>query len=257
MGLAPSLAAALEPLLAFALPPRCPACGEITASQGSFCTPCWQDLAFIDGPICSVCGTGLPGHSADDLHCGACLSDPPPYDSARAATHFGGAARELAHRFKYGRRVSHAKIMARFMARHVVQPVAQGLVIIPVPLHRWRLWSRGFNQAALLAQELARLLGCQADVHGLERAIHTPPLHNLGPKARRKLLASAFRMRAGAQARLAGRPVLLIDDILTTGATAASCTKLLRNAGAARVDLLCWTRVSPQGEQTGHSLGKD
>lgn len=245
MGFISTLHQATRPLLDYALPPRCPACGVITLAPDSLCGDCWQEADFLIGtPTCDHCGRDLPGLHKPATCCAACLVDPPAFDRACAVLNYGQVGRTIAHRLKYGRRVSLARIMAGHMARLRPEPADPAqTVLTPVPLHRWRIWSRGFNQSALLADRLGKLwqVPCETDV--LKRVVNTPPLHSLGPKARHRALRGAFRLTPQARQILSGKTVLLIDDILTTGATAAACATLLKRGGAARVELLCWART--------------
>lgn len=242
------LGLAARAVLDFTLPPRCPACGDIVADQHSFCTRCWQSIHFLGDPCCATCGLPFAFDQGGEARCGACHADPPPFDRARAVMAYGTVARTVALRFKYGRRTSHARLIARYMTRHldganVGGPDAAALLFVPVPLHRWRLWSRGFNQAALIATALARLTGGTAANGALVRTVRTPPLRKMSATRRRRLVRNIFAVGKAQQALVAGRHVVLIDDIWTTGATASACARVLRTAGAARVDLLCWARV--------------
>ncbi len=180
----------------------------------------------------------MPGAS----ECGACLADPPPFARLRAAVAYGDIARKVALKLKYSRRPGIAETLARFMNRHagLFPPNA---IIVPVPLHRWRIWSRGYNQAALIATALSRMSGRDADLHLLHRVKATPVLRGLGRSARARAMRGAFAVDAKGKARLAGRPVILVDDIYTSGATAQACAAALIRAGAEEVGILCWARV--------------
>ena len=148
-------------------------------------------------------------------------------------------SRSLAIRLKYGRKVAIARTMARYMAPLVSS--ADQPLLVPVPLHRTRLWSRGFNQSALVARELSHRLGIVTDPYSLIRLRRTPPLKGMSATQRRKTVAGAFRVSD--KAAVAGKTVILIDDVLTTGSTADACAKTLKKAGAARVELVSWARV--------------
>ena len=152
---------------------------------------------------------------------------------------YGELARGLAIRLKYGRKVAVARTMARYMAPLVVAGADR--VLVPVPLHRTRLWNRGFNQSALIAREISRRLGIPADPLALSRTRSTPPLKGMSPLQRRKTVAGAFRVRD--KRAVAGKTVILVDDVLTTGSTAEACARSLKRAGAARVELVSWARV--------------
>jgi ComF family protein len=159
---------------------------------------------------------------------------------ARAAVAYDDLSRGLAIRLKYGRKVAIARTMARYMAPLVEEPGGDRL-LVPVPLHRLRLWRRGFNQSALVARELSRRLGIATDPFVLRRTRATPPLKGMSPLQRRKTVAGAFRVTD--KARIVGKTVVLVDDVLTTGSTAEACARTLRRAGAARVELVSWARV--------------
>jgi len=239
----------VTPLLDYALPPRCPACGDITSAADAFCADCWRTIDFIGDPLCDTCGIELPALvTGEAIQCGACLADPPPFERARAVMRYGEVGRTIAHRLKYGRRVTLARVMAAQMQRLLAGVDAADARLVPVPLHRWRIWSRGFNQAALIARQLSRLSGVPVEADLLRRTVNTPPLHSLSARKRHQAMHGAFRLAPGAQARLAGRTLILIDDIWTTGATARACAKLLKRGGAVRVEIVCWTRVSRPGD---------
>ncbi len=242
------------PALDYALPPRCPGCGVIVEAVQSFCPDCWQSLDFLGDAVCAVCGEPAEPFARVDMRCGACLADPPPYATARAATSYGEVARVVAHRLKYGRRMGNAALMARLMARLLPQPTGEAL-IVPVPLHRWRLWSRGFNQAVLIGRALARASGARLMPDALVRTVNTPPLHQLGRKARARAVKGAFAIAPGKQAVVRGRAIVLVDDIWTTGATAVACARALTAGGARRVDIVCWTRVT--ADQAGEDHKAD
>jgi len=176
----------------------------------------------------------------EDSVCAECMADPPPHDGVRAAVAYGEVARHVALRLKYGGKTAYAATMAEAMAR--LMPDGAEL-LVPVPLHRWRIWGRGFNQAALIAEALARGTGVPADVHLLQRVKATPVLRGLGHRGRAKAVAGAFALAPDAKRRIAGKTIVLVDDVHTSGATARACARILKRGGAARVILLCWARV--------------
>lgn len=232
--------APLAGLVDLALPPRCPGCGEITAADHRFCTRCWSGLRFLGPPWCARCHLPFEFDRGADAMCGACIADPPLHDGVRAAVAYSEVARGVALKLKYSGRLACAETMARAMLR--LMPEDANL-LVPVPLHRWRIWSRGFNQAALIARGLARASGVPADAELLRRTKATPVLRGLGRGGRAKAVAGAFGLAAGAREKLAGRTVALVDDVYTSGATAAACARVLKRGGAARVILVCWARV--------------
>lgn len=228
---------ALRTLLDFALPPRCAGCGTIVEEVDSFCPPCWTKLEFLGPGGCARCG--LPLQATDAELCGACLARPPRLDRIRAAVAYGDISSSIAMRLKYGRKVALARTMSRYM--HPLVEVSGDAILVPVPLHRWRLWNRSFNQAAVVAKALSRQTGLPVAVDALKRVRATPPLKGLGMRQRRRTVAGAFRAQRGAELR--GRTVILVDDVFTTGSTANACARVLKRAGAARVDLISWARV--------------
>lgn len=234
------VAAPLRYLADLALPPRCPGCGDVVSADHRFCARCWGSLRFLGPPWCAACHAPFEFDRGPEALCGACLDEPPPHDGVRAAVAYGPVARQVALRLKYGGRMAHAATMAEAMAR--LMPEGADL-LVPVPLHRWRIWGRGYNQAALIAAELSRTTGVAMDPHLLQRVKATPVLRGLGARGRAKAVAGAFDLAAGAKARLKGKAVILVDDVHTSGATAGACARMLKRGGAARVILLAWARV--------------
>jgi ComF family protein len=224
--------------LDFALPPRCAGCGTIVADVHSFCSDCWRSIEFLGDGGCTTCG--LPLEATEAETCGVCLAKPPRIARTRSAVAYGEITRSLAIRLKYGRKVAIARTMARYMAP-LVGPAASDPILVPVPLHRTRLWQRGFNQSALVARELSRTLKLRTHPLVLRRLKRTPPLKGMSPLQRRRTVAGAFKVED--KEAVAGRTVILVDDVLTTGSTADACARALQRAGAARVELITWARV--------------
>lgn len=204
----------------------------------TFCAPCWTAIEFLGSGGCETCG--IPLEATDSGTCAACLAKPPRIARTRAAVAYGDVARTVALKLKYGRKVALAKTMARYMAP-LLQPFSPNDILVPVPLHRRRLWQRGFNQAVIVMRALSRTTGIAADPRLLERVKRTPPLKGMSAQQRRRTVAGAFKVRDGADLR--GRTVVLVDDVLTTGATANACARALKRAGAERVELVSWARV--------------
>ncbi len=230
-----TLVAGSRLLLDFALPPRCPGCGEIVAEVGLFCSACWGGLHFL-GLGCETCG--LPLKTGEEERCTGCETAKSPLARTRAAMAYGDVPRSVAMRLKYGRKIA----LARVMASHMKRPLADlspDALLVPVPLHRWRLWRRGFNQALLIAKALGR----EVDPDLLRRTRATPRLKGLNPAERRDTVRGAFALRPGAGVK--GRDIILVDDVLTTGATAEACARALRKGGARQVELLAFARVLP------------
>jgi ComF family protein len=238
MQLSSAASGLLRSVLDFALPPRCGGCGTIVGEVDSFCADCWRQLEFLGDAGCSRCG--LPLKVTDAEICAACLAKPPRLDRIRSAVAYDEISRSIALRLKYASKVALARTMSRYM-RSLIGEMPANAVLVPVPLHRSRLWRRGFNQSAIVARELSRSTGLPVAVDALRRVRRTPPLKGMGTNQRRRTVAGAFRANPGAELR--GRTVVLVDDVLTTGSTANACARVLKRAGATRVELISWARV--------------
>ena len=240
----------LQAMIDLVLPPRCPGCRTLVDGDGRFCTECWLALQFITAPMCCRCGTPFEIDRGVDAQCGPCLAEPPRYTQARAALVYGGPARKVLLALKHGDRQYLARMMAVHMARAGAAMLTPDVLVVPVPLHRWRLWQRGFNQAALLARALAAGSGAALGVDALLRVKATPPSAGMGRAARARNVRGVFRVRDRAQVR--GRTIVLVDDVMTTGATADACARVLRRAGARAVHVLTFARaVRRDDEDTG------
>ncbi|UVO52558.1 ComF family protein [Sphingomonas sp. SUN019] len=237
--------AALGTLFALALPPRCPGCGCVTAADHRFCAGCWSSLHFIAPPWCAACNLPFDHDRGEGMVCGACIARPPRHAGVRAAVAYGPVARNVALRLKYAGRTAFAETAARLMARHLPGDTD---LILSVPLHRRRLWSRSYNQAALIATALGRIGGVRSDARLLERTKPTPVLRGLNPSERRRAVRGVFGLATGGAGAVKGRAIVLADDVYTSGATADACTHALLRAGAASVTILCWARVLPDGD---------
>ena len=223
----------IRAIVDFALPPRCGGCGTIVEADHRFCGPCWASLDFLGGAGCALCN--LPMTAVSGTICGPCLAAPPRHDGVRAAVAYGPVARDIALPLKCGRRTGVARTMASVMTRHIDAPG----IVVPVPLHRWRLWSRGFNQAAAVASAMAAETGLDLQTNLLLRKRATPSLRGLSARKRADTVRGVFRVRN----RIAGGTVWLVDDVYTSGATANACAAGLKRAGADRVIVLAWARV--------------
>ena len=230
------------------LPPACLTCDAPVLEQGGQCASCFTGLAFVTAPMCERCGVPFP-HGASGVRmaegawCEACAAAPPAFARARAALRYDAGAKALILPFKHRDATEMARPLARHMARAGAELLAAADLLLPVPLHRWRLFARRHNQAALLARELARLSGKPHRPLLLRRIRRTPPLGRLSAREREAVLEGAFGLAPGAAAEVAGRRVLLVDDVMTSGATADACARLLLAAGAAEVSVLAAARV--------------
>ena len=246
MKLGAHISEGLRPLVDLVYPPRCPICGEGVAQQGGLCMPCWSTLAIPGEPACVSCGRPFGNdHLGEAAQCAPCMLDPAQHDGISAGTLYNDTSRKLVLAFKHGGKIGLAPLLARLIATRLPQAVEgeAAPLIIPVPLHRWRLWRRGYNQAALLSAELAKLGAGDLLVDGIVRTKQTPPLGGLGRKQREKTLAGAMVVRASRKERIKDRTVILVDDVLTSGATSDACVKVLRKAGAKSVRIACFARV--------------
>lgn len=234
----------LAPLIDLLYPPRCPLCGNAIGTQSGLCTPCWSALEIPSQPNCKICQRQLSGEiQIDTLVCGRCMVDPPSHDGVSAATLYNDTARGIVLGFKRGRKLSYAPMMANQMSARLPNLEGEWLVV-PVPLHRGRLWQRGFNQSALLAREIAKIKGWSLLVDGLVRIKPTPPLGHSGSDERAEILADAIIARRKFGKRITGAQVLLVDDVLASGATSNACIAALRGAGAGVVRIACFARSS-------------
>ncbi len=224
------------------LPPQCAACDAPVGTPGQLCATCFGTATLLAGPCCAHCGTPVdPDWSG--LACLDCATQPPPWRHARAALRYDALARRLILPLKYADRPELARALAIHMVRAGAALLRETDLLVPVPLHRRRLYARRYNQAALLAHECGRLAGRPTLLDALCRVRATQPLHEKGPAARRAELRGAIQANPRRLAQLWGRRVLLVDDVLTSGATARACAEALLVAGAAQVDLLVAART--------------
>jgi ComF family protein len=228
-------------LLDSLLPPQCMSCQAVVEAPGSLCAHCFSRITFITPPHCECCGIPFEGAVIDDLTCGACLKHRPSFDRARAAFVYAADSKALVLKLKHGDRTESAVHLARWLQRAGAELITSCDVIVPVPLHRWRLLMRAYNQSALLANALGKLSGKPVVPDALTRIKATPTQGGLSRNDRRRNVARAFAVPR--PQAIKDRRVLLIDDVLTTGATADVCARTLLEAGAATADVLVLARV--------------
>lgn len=226
-------------------PPECLGCGTLVDSDFALCPGCWADTPFIHGTICDSCGTPLPGTATDGetLHCDGCRAAPRAWSQGRAVMEYGGVARRLVLGLKHSDRAEVARAAGPWLARQSVDILGPDSIIVPIPLHRWRLLRRRYNQSALLAHALARATDVDVAVDALERDRPTESLEGKSRSERTDILQSAIRPHATRGSQLAGRDVVLIDDVLTSGATFEAATHAAFAAGAKNVSVMALARA--------------
>ena len=227
-------------------PPTCSACGGATGDPHGLCSGCWSGLRLIERPYCERLGTPFAVDLGMPLLSPAAIADPPVFARARAAAHYDGIARALVHRLKYGDRLELAQALGAMMARAGAELLAEADVIVPVPLHRLRLWQRRFNQAVALGGVIAARSGVPCAPLLLARVKRTRQQVGLTRAQRQQNLQGAFRVPEDAKPQLSGKRVLLVDDVLTTGSTANAASRALLRGGAAQVDVLAFACVVTQ-----------
>lgn len=235
----------MQSVLNLAFPPRCMGCGAMVADDFALCGACWRETPFIEGLVCDACGVPLPGEDGGTAeHCDDCLAIARPWDRGRAALVYRDLARKMVLALKHGDRTELARPAARWLMRAGAPLTTPETLLVPVPLHWRRLLRRRFNQAAELAKALARAGGQEWAPDALVRTERTPVLDGLGREARFGAVARSIRPHPRRGARMTGRAVLLVDDVMTTGATLAAAAEAARAAGADRVDALVLARVA-------------
>jgi len=225
-------------------PPLCIGCRGQVAEPGNLCAACWQNIDFLDGPACQCCGLPFDLDPGSDTLCAACLADPPAFDHARAVMRYNEKSRGPILALKHADRLDLAPAFARWLDRVGRSFLDEADVIVPVPLHRGRLWSRRYNQAAELARALGQSSGKPVKPTALCRIRATPSQGAMpSATARRRNMRGAFEVPPEQQSAVKGRAVLLVDDVLTTGATADACARALKRAGVRKVSVLALARV--------------
>ena len=225
------------------LPPRCAMTGAAVDQVGALSPAAWASLRFIAAPQCCICGYPFDFAVEGATYCASCLARPPPYASARAALLYDDASRGLILKFKHADRLDAVVTLAGWLERAGREMLEACDVIVPVPLHRWRLLRRRYNQAAVLALALARNRSRPCLPDGLRRLRHTPTQGTMGFRERQRNVRNVFAVTARHRAALAGKVVVLVDDVHTSGATIHECTKALLKGGASAVHVLTAARV--------------
>lgn len=229
------------------LPPTCPITGEAVGKPGLLSAKGWSQLKFIDDPVCARCGAPFAHDHGEGAECAGCIAEPPAFDRARAAVRYDEASHKLIVSFKHSDRTELGPLLGGWLARAGRPLFGEGTIFVPAPLHPRRLLARRYNQAAMLATAAAKTAGAGILFGALVRTRPTPPQKNLSADARRRNMAGAFAVRENHRAEIEGRRVVLIDDVLTTGATLSACARALKKAGAASVDALVLARAMKGG----------
>jgi len=237
------LAALFKRGLDFVLPPLCFGCRGAVETQGGLCSTCWSRLKFITRPHCEACGYPFPHEMPKGMLCAACHQKKPEYDKALAALAYDPSSRPLVLSFKHGERTEGLKTMARWMKTAGEELLSDTGLIVPVPLHPRRLWRRRYNQSALLALALGAEAGKAVDVLALARKKNTPSQGGLNRHQRRRNVRAAFQVPKNKGGQVKGKNILLVDDVMTTGATVENCARALKKAGAGKIYVLTLARV--------------
>ena len=234
----------MQAALHLVYPPQCLSCGEVVETDFALCPACWRDTPFIAGLVCDGCGTPLPGEDTGPVHCDDCLTIARPWAQGRAALLYAGKARDLTLALKHGDRTELARPAARWLHRAALPILRPGMIVAPVPLHWLRLLRRRYNQSALLSAAFARLAGLDHIPDLLLRARRTPTQDGRDRDGRFRNVTGAIRANPRHASRLKDAEILLIDDVMTSGATLAAATEACLAAGATRVSVAVLARVA-------------
>lgn len=227
----------------FVLPPRCAGCGVEIEHQDALCPTCWQQLTFISRPLCECCGVPFEIAPVGDSICGNCLADPPQFRASRSALIYDEECSPYILKFKHGDRLSARGLLSQWLYGAGGALLAEAGFIVPVPLNWTRLLKRRYNQAAILALSLSKLSGTPALVDGLIRRKATSSQGRKSAAARARNVQAAFEVNPKRAEKIKGARILLLDDVLASGATTNSCCKTLLKGGARSVDFLTIERV--------------
>lgn len=235
---------AWQTLINVILPPRCPVTGDLVGQQGTVAPAFWAQLNFIQNPLCDCCGLPFTTPEAPGTLCGHCIQDPPAFTHARSALYYDEASARLILPFKHGDRTLTAPLLAQWLIQAAGRDLSAYDFIVPVPLHRWRLLKRRYNQAG----ELARALSVKTRVpwlsHTLQRHRPTASQGHKPAAARHDNVHNAFRITSPNHVHLKNKTIILIDDVYTTGATIRACCKTLLKAGVKEILVLTLARVA-------------
>ncbi len=227
-------------------PPRCLACPNETSTAMGLCGNCWGKTHFFSGPVCDLCGISVQtaGRMDERIICDGCDRKPPAWDNGRSAVEYDGVGRQIALAFKHSDRVDMAAPLARWMTGAGADILHSDMLVVPVPLHWSRLLSRRYNQSAILAKHVAKRIGADQALLALKRKHATPALNGMSWGERHQVLSSAITIDQTNVSKITDRHVLLIDDVMTSGATLSACTEICRSGGATRVSVLTLARVA-------------
>jgi len=244
MAIIESLNKLAEGLVNLLIPHTCALCNTMVPEKGLLCTSCWGRLKFINSPMCDICGVPFHEHVLDGAVCGACNANEPAFDSARCAILYDDNSRQLITGFKYEDKMYYINTLSKMLK--IIAPLMKNMrlessVIIPVPLYYGRLVRRKFNQAAVIASEFSKITGVPVMQSGLLRTKSTPHQFGLSRLKRNRNVQHAFIKNPAVD--VSHRDIILVDDVITTGATANECAKILKNAGAMRVDVIAIART--------------
>lgn len=238
-----SLRLPLARLADLMVPPACPVCHAAVASDAGLCISCWQNLQFITGPVCRMTGLPMPVDLGTETISPLARANPPPYTQARAAFAYKGSGAALIKRMKFGDRPELARLLARLIWSRIPDALPRHALLVPVPLHRRRLMWRRFNQSAELCRALSQLGGHNLAFEATARIRPTRQQIGLTRAGRKRNFRGAFAVPKSQHHRLKGRAVVIVDDVLTTGATVEAMARILRRAGAAPIYVVTAARV--------------